>query len=39
MQFAFLTSPDVEGIYFSWNENGDKTPVLVKAALDAGFSE
>jgi hypothetical protein len=39
MEFAFLTSPDVENVAIDWDANLPKTPEIVNAALGAGFSK
>ena len=39
MEFAYLTSPEVEGAAIRWDDDAPKSPELVAAALAAGFSE
>jgi len=39
MEFAFLTSPEVENVAIDWDTNLPKSPEIVNAALGAGFSE
>ena len=39
MEFAFLTSPEVEDVAIDWDANVEKSPDIEKAAVAAGFSE
>jgi hypothetical protein len=39
MEFAFLTSSEVEGAVIRWDAAAPKSPEFVAAALAVGFSE
>lgn len=38
MKFAILTAPETTGLQVAWGDSSPKTPHIVSAALDAGFS-
>ena len=39
MKFVFLTYPEVEGAAIRWDDVAVKSPELVAAAIDVGFTE